>query len=68
MRPAETGIAGIWLRHYPNGRERYGWTAIYGGRTYRQALSRVALPAADPAAERTVSARAGRPDLRALAK
>lgn len=43
MRLSETGIPGIWLRHYSSGRSRYGWTAIYGGRTYRRISKRNTL-------------------------
>ena len=50
MKISETGIPGVWKRHYPNGRERYGWTAVYGGRTYRRNSKRNSLRGA--AAER----------------
>lgn len=40
MKLSETGIAGVWLRRYPNGRERYGWTVLYEGRTYRRISKR----------------------------
>jgi len=43
MRLSETGIPGIWLRRYSSGRSRYGWTAIYGGRTYRRISKRNTL-------------------------
>lgn len=43
MRLSETGIPGIWLRHYSTGRNRYGWTAIYGGGTYRRISKRNTL-------------------------
>ncbi len=40
MKVSETGIPGVWKRHYPNGRERFGWTAVYGGQTYRRISKR----------------------------
>lgn len=43
MKVSETGIPGVWKRHYPNGRERFGWTAVYGGRTYRRISKRNTL-------------------------
>jgi integrase len=43
MKLSETGIPGIWKRHYPNERERFGWTAVYGGRTYRRVSKRNTL-------------------------
>ncbi len=43
MRISETGIPGVWKRHYPTGRTHFGWTAVYGGRTYRRISKRNTL-------------------------
>ena len=36
MKLSETGIPGVWLRHYPTGRQRYGFTVVWKGSTYRR--------------------------------
>jgi integrase len=43
VKVSETGIPGIWVRRYPNGRKRFGWTAVYGGETYRRISKRNTL-------------------------
>lgn len=36
MKLSETGIPGVWVRHYPTGRQRYGFTLVWKGATYRR--------------------------------
>jgi integrase len=40
MKLSETNTPGIWVRHYQSGRSRFGYTVVYGGRTYRR-VSRI---------------------------
>jgi integrase len=37
MKLSETGIPGVWVRRYPTGRQRYGFTIVWNGETYRRA-------------------------------
>jgi integrase len=36
MKVSETGIPGVWLRHYPTGRSRYGFTVVWNGKAERR--------------------------------
>jgi len=36
MKLSETGEAGIWIRQYPTGKKRYGWTIVHNGRAIRR--------------------------------
>lgn len=55
MKLSETGIPGVWKRHYPNSRERFGWTAVYGGRTYRRISKRSTLRGAVAEREKAIA-------------
>lgn len=46
MRVSETSIPGVFLRHYPSGRDRYWWTIRVGRRRYRRAARRNTLKGA----------------------
>jgi integrase len=43
---SKTGIAGVWIRRRKGGRERYGWTVVYKGQTYRRTAKRNTLQGA----------------------
>jgi len=36
MRLSETGVPGVWVRSYPSGRSKHGYTVVWEGRTYRR--------------------------------
>ncbi len=55
MKVSETGIPGVWKRHYPNGRERFGWTVVYGGCTYRRISKRSTIRGAVAEREKAIA-------------
>jgi integrase len=43
---SKTGMPGIWVHRRKGGRERYGWTLVYKGQTYRRTAKRNTLQGA----------------------
>lgn len=59
MKLSETGIPGVWVRHYPTGRKRYGFTVGWDGKAIRRTskinTARGAASERQKAIERVVS-------------
>jgi integrase len=60
VKVSETGIPGVWKRHYPNGRERFGWTVVYDGKKYQRISKRNTIRGAVAEREKALTRLAAR--------